>query len=279
MPLGEDAATDHGTTREGSLRYRLSRALETYVLRRANAIATISSGLRADIIGRGIPESSVTLIPNAVDVDKFDLIDRRIPSSIRQQLGLGNQTVLGFVGSFYSYEGIDLLLEAVPKIRERHPDIHVLLVGGGFQESALKDKVTAMGLDKTVVFTGRVKHENVRDYYAAIDILVYPRLPMRLTDIVTPLKPLEAMAQGSLVVASDVGGHRELIKDGKTGLLFRAKDCRALANAVLRLIEDAELQEALRYNGRNFVERERNWASVTAQYEPIYKRLCQLPSN
>lgn len=274
----EDAATNHGTTREGSLRYRMSRGLETYVLKRADAITTISAGLRDHIIERGIPERSVNLIPNAVDVDRFEFIDGRCPSPIRRRLGLGNQTVLGFIGSFYGYEGLDLLLEAVPEIRERHPGMRVLLVGGGFQEDALKDQVKNQGLDDTVVFTGRVPHEEVHEYYAAIDILVYPRRHMRLTDIVTPLKPLEAMARGRLVTASDVGGHRELIDDGNNGLLFRTDDARALAAVVSRLIEDTELQNTLRHNGRRFVERERNWATVTARYEPIYSALCRQTS-
>jgi glycosyltransferase involved in cell wall biosynthesis len=121
-----------------------------------------------------------------------------------------------------------------------------------------------------VVFTGRVPHHEVQRYYDLVDVLVYPRLPMRLTDLVTPLKPLEAMAQGRLLVASDVGGHRELIRDGETGLLFAAGDAGALASRVRELLADRDRWPMLRNAGRRFVETERNWASSVARYRDAY---------
>ena len=269
--LWEDAAVDHGTTREGSLRYRLSRGLETYVLRRAAAITTISEGLRGDILARGVPAEKVTVVPNAVDVERF--VAEEADPRLRERLGLTGKTVLGFIGSFYAYEGLELLLRAVPLILADAPDIRVLLVGGGFQEDALRQQVVDLGLQNTVQFTGRVPHDHIEQYYNVIDILIYPRLHMRLTELVTPLKPLEAMAQGRLLVASDVAGHRELIHHGETGILFRAGDARALASAVVGLLCKPDCWEALRANARRYVERERNWSTVVARYRPIYESL------
>ena len=124
-----------------------------------------------------------------------------------------------------------------------------------------------------VRFVGRVPHGDVHRYYDLIDVLVYPRLPMRLTELVTPLKPLEAMAQGCLIVASDVGGHRELIRDQETGVLFKAGDVDALAAKVLDLLSDRRRWSQLRAAARSFVETERNWTSSVARYRQPYYRL------
>ena len=192
---------------------------------------------------------------------------------MRRRLGLEGATVLGFAGSFYGYEGLDLLLEAFALLAPRFPDLKVLLVGGGPQAAALRDQAVALGLADRIVFSGRVPHAEVQRYYSQIDLLCYPRKPMRLTELVTPLKPLEAMAQGKLLVASDVGGHRELIRDGETGILFPANDSQALAVAVARLLTDRHCWQAIREAGRAFVERERTWTRSAENYRDVYRRL------
>ena len=265
----EDAAVDHGTTREGSLRYRASRALETYALKRVGQVTTICEGLRADIVARGIPSERVTVIPNAVDTELFG-IQGGGDARLAKELGLAGKSVIGFIGSFYAYEGLDLLIGALPAILRRKPEVRVLLVGGGPQEAALKDLCRTLGLDDRVIFTGRVPHGEVQRYYDTVDILVYPRHPMRLTELVTPLKPLEAMAQERLLIASDVGGHRELIRDGENGVLFRAGSAESLSEAVCGLLSRPEEWAGLRRAGRAYVERERNWATSVARYEGVY---------
>ncbi|HWQ94593.1 MAG TPA: TIGR04063 family PEP-CTERM/XrtA system glycosyltransferase [Gammaproteobacteria bacterium] len=268
----EDAAVDHGTGREGGLRYRLTRAMETYALKRVDAVTTICEGLRSDIVARGIAEHKVTVIPNAVDIIKFSR-DTTVDLALKRTLGLEDCLVLGFIGSFYAYEGLAILLRALPQMLRHRADVRILLVGGGPQEAALKQLATELGVQDKVVFTGRVPHNDVQRYYDLIDVLVYPRLSMRLTDLVTPLKPLEAMAQGRLIAASDVGGHRELIRDGETGVLFKADDPDALAAKVLDLIKRPERWPALKSTARQFVETERNWKASVARYQGIYERL------
>lgn len=270
----EDAAVDHGTTRENSLRYCITKRLETHVFKQASAITTICEGLRSDIVKRGIPAEKITVIPNAVDIEKFTY-GVEPDQNLRTQLGLQNKIVLGFIGSFYAYEGLPLLLEALPKIIEKQPLTRLLLVGGGPQEQLIKQKTKELGLDEYVIFTGRVAHDQVQDYYNQVDIFVYPRLSMRLTDLVTPLKPLEAMAQGRLVIASDVGGHKELIRDNETGRLFKANDPEALAAAVLSLLNQAQQWEKLRVAGRLYVEQERNWTRSASHYKNIYAQLVK----
>jgi PEP-CTERM/exosortase A-associated glycosyltransferase len=268
----EDAAVDHGTSREWGIRYRITRGLESYALRRADAITTICEGLRGDILGRGIAAEKVTVIPNAVNIENFSL--GQLPDlCLARNLGIEGKLLLGFIGSFYAYEGLSILLRALPKMLLGNPDIRILLVGGGPQSEELRALAARLGIEDKVTFTGRVPHDQVQHYYNLIDILVYPRLQMRLTDLVTPLKPLEAMAQGRLIVASDVGGHLELIRDGETGILFRAGNPDALASKVLELLARPDLWSSLRAAARRFVETQRNWPISVSRYKKVYGSL------
>jgi len=269
----EDAAADLGRLREGDLRWRATRALETWVLRRAGAVTTLCQGTRDEILARGIPASKVTIIPNAVAPAAFST-DRRPDPELAARLGLSGCTVLGFIGSFYRYEGLSLLIEALPAIVATEPDVRLLLVGGGPEEAAIAAQVRAMGLEASVVRTGRVPHAEVGRYYDLVDVFVYPRLKMRLTELVTPLKPIEAMASGRIVVASDVGGHREIVRDGETGFLFTAGDHNALARTVLRVLERRAGWPAMAAAARECVEAERSWAASAAPYAQIYRRLA-----
>jgi PEP-CTERM/exosortase A-associated glycosyltransferase len=263
----EDAAVDHGTTHAGSLRYRAARALETFALRNTPQITTICEGLRREIVARGVPEQRVTVVPNAVDVDAFR--PGAPDPALRRALGLEGSVVLGFAGSFYAYEGLDLLLDALALLPGQN--VKLLLLGGGPQEGALREQAQRLGLGERVLWTGRVPHADVQRHYNLMDVLVYPRRSMRLTELVTPLKPLEAMAQGKVVLASDVGGHRELIRPGETGFLFPPGDAAALAAALRAVLERREAWPAVRAAGRRFVEQERTWRLSVRRYAEVYR--------
>ena len=268
----EDAAVGNGTGREGSARYRLTRMLETRACRKADAVAVICEGLRRDLIARGIEGDKVIVSPNGVDLGLFGT-PAEPDRTLAETLGLAGADVVGFIGSFYDYEGLDDLIAAMTLLIERRPQARLLLVGGGPMEEALKAQAAASGAADRIHFAGRVPHQEVERYYALIDLLAYPRKAMRLTELVTPLKPLEAMAQGKLVVASDVGGHRELIEDGVTGTLFPAGDPEALARFLADLFDRRDCWDERRETARRFVERERNWADNVANYDPVYRRL------
>ncbi|MEX2650641.1 MAG: TIGR04063 family PEP-CTERM/XrtA system glycosyltransferase [Alphaproteobacteria bacterium] len=272
--LWEDAAVSHGTARRGGPRYAVTRAAESYALRRADAITTICEGLRADIVGRGLPAERVTVIPNAVDPGAFAAGAAR-DQGLARRLGLDRATVLGFIGSFYGYEGLEFLVRAMPAILARRPDVRLLLLGGGPEDERLRRVVDEIGLGGKVRMPGRVPHAEVGAYYELVDVFVYPRRRMRLTETVTPLKPLEAMASGKLVLASDVGGHRELVEDGVTGVLFRADDSADLVAKVDDLLGSREDWPALARRARDYVERERTWRRSVARYEPVYERLVE----
>jgi PEP-CTERM/exosortase A-associated glycosyltransferase len=268
----EDAAVGNGTGREGSLRYRLTRALETRAAHKAGAVAVICEGLRRDLVARGVDPAKILVSPNGVDMGLFGSPLAPDPA-FASSLGLDGADVIGFIGSFYDYEGLDDLIAAMPLLAERRPEARLLLVGGGPMEEGLRAQAQASPAADRIVFAGRVPHEQVDHYYALIDLLVYPRKAMRLTELVTPLKPLEAMAQRKLVAASDVGGHRELIEDGVTGTLFPPGNPTAMAHALAGLLADRADWEQRRDSARLYVERDRNWSSNISNYGPVYQRL------
>jgi glycosyltransferase involved in cell wall biosynthesis len=167
------------------------------------------------------------------------------------------------------------LLCAVPELRRQRPDIAVLLVGGGPEEHNLRALAQQLELGKGVVFTGRVPHEEMQRYYDLACLFVFPRVSMRLTELVTPLKPLEAMAQERIVVASNVGGHRELIRDRETGYLFPPDAPQCLAEGVLAALADRPSWPRIRARAIEFIDTERSWAHTVARYAEVYGRVLR----
>ena len=274
----EDAAVGNGTGREGSLKYRLTRALENRVVAGADAVFTICEGLRGDLVARGFARSRIHLMMNGVDLSLFGAPPPR-DAALAERLGLGTGPVVGFIGSFYDYEGLDDLIEAMPRLVARLPEARLLLVGGGPCAKALEAQAKASPAANAIRFVGRVPHEEVEHYYALCDVMAYPRKKSRLTDLVTPLKPLEAMAEGKLVAASDVGGHRELISDGETGTLFAPDDPAACADALAGLLGQSALWEARRAAARAHVARSHDWAENAKNYRAVYHHLLGKPAE
>lgn len=271
----EDAAVDLGTSQAGGLRYRATKAMETYLCRRANHVIAICDGLKDDLVRRGIDRNKINIVPNAVDPSAFD-DTLELDHSVKTSLGTTENFTLGFVGSFYHYEGLDLLLEALPLIHKNIPHAKILLVGGGPQEAQLKAQAYALGIESQVIFTGRVPHQEVRSYYDAIDLLVYPRKSIRLTELVTPLKPLEAMADQQIFIASDVGGHKEIIPEKLQDFcLFPADDVEQLAKQVKKLYDSKTEWAAHRKTGLNYVQTERTWSAVSQVHGEIYTHVTE----
>ena len=268
----EDAAVGNGQGREGSIKYRMTRALENRVVARADAVFTICEGLRDDLITRGFDGGRIGISPNGVDMSVFGEPAKRDPA-LAQDIGLGEGPVIGFIGSFYDYEGLDDLIAALPLLQEHQPGAQLLLTGGGPMEAALRTQAEASPCSKNIHFTGRIPHEQVERYYALIDILAYPRKRSRLTDLVTPLKPLEAMAQRRLVAASDVGGHRELMVDGVTGTLFPADEPGGIAEALAALIDNRADWDAMKERSFAHVATRHDWAANIHRYQSVYHHL------
>ncbi len=269
----EDAAVGNRTGSEGSAKYLLTRALETQVVKRADAVFTICQGLRDDLIERGISPGKIGVMPNGVDLSLFGEPMGRDDALARKLDIAAGVPVIGYIGSFYDYEGVDDLIAAMPLLRRDHRDARLLLVGGGEMENEWRAKAASLPDPDCVIFTGRVPHSDVERYYSLIDVLAYPRKASRLTDLVTPLKPLEAMAQRRIVAASNVGGHRELITHGETGYLFAPDDPQACAQTLSELLDAREEWDALRNRGAAHVRNRHDWAKNAQRYLSVYQLL------
>ncbi|MEL7185051.1 MAG: TIGR04063 family PEP-CTERM/XrtA system glycosyltransferase [Pseudomonadota bacterium] len=271
----EDAAVSEGATEEGSTRYRVSRYLETLVARKATAITVICDGLRHELIGRGIDTGKITVVPNAVPLRFFEERSEAMVTALRTRLNLDGFKAIGYFGSFFHWEGVADLVRAMPKIIKSVPNVKLLLAGSGRLQDAIRAKVAEFGIEEHVVFVGRIPAAEMPTYYGLANAMVYPRLSNRLTEMVTPLKPLEAMAQRIPVVASDIGGHRELIVNGETGFLYAAGNDDALCAAVTSVLQGDNLLDSIVCRARRTVEQERRWEAVSKRYVDLYDRLLR----
>ncbi len=267
----EDAAVDHGSFQEGSFRYRISRFIETALLKRADAIFTICDGLQTEMISRGMAREKITVVRNCVDTEFF--FPQRYDEDLAAKHGLKGMLVFGFIGSFYNYEGLDILIDSFARAVQGNNNMKLLLVGGGPECDRLCRRAEGLGITKDVIFTGRVPHEQIRGYYTLMDVLVYPRKKMRLTDFVTPLKPLEAMAMGKGVIGSDVGGMKELISDGVDGFLFKAGDVDSLYRLMYEIMTNSRKLSEVSKAGQETIQKKHVWSSAVKGYLPVYNEL------
>ena len=268
----EDAAASHGNGRERGPRYLLTRALETFALKHADAVTVICEGLRArPARARHRARTRSPSFPTRST--RRNSSCRRATRRWRQASGSKAKSCSASWARSIPTKGC--ICCSRPCRRSSRPCRRrgCSWSAAGRRMRGCAPLAGRLGLDGKVVFTGRVKHTEVQRYYALVDVLVYPRMAIRLTDLVTPLKPLEAMALGKIVVASDVGGHRELIRDGETGNLFRAEDKEDLVRTLARVVANRAAWPAQIAAGHRFVELERTWASSVARYEPVYRRL------
>jgi len=266
----EDAAVDLDSFKYNSLKYRISKFVETCLLKKVNHITTICHGLNNDLIKRGIDQDKITIIPNGIEINKFPLLKTKDMKLINKY-DLSNKFVIGFIGSFYHYEGIDDLIHLMSMLRE-DPSYKLLLVGSGPVFPKIESLVRANKLSN-VELIGKVNHAEIISYYSIMDVLVYPRKSIRLTELVTPLKPLEAMALGIPVIGSDIGGLRELINHGVTGLLFKSGDLIDLKEKIISLRNNSDLRFMYINSARKNIVEMRDWKNITRDYHKIYNSI------
>lgn len=269
--LWENASVDRGKFRENSALYRLARRLETRVLARADAVVTICEKLREELVGRIRRPEIVSVVGNGVDTASF--APMQPDPADRSRWGLDGKRVIGYVGTFQPYEGLETLIAALPLVLKQIPAAHLLITGSGGEEERLRRRVAERGLERHVTFTGRLPHEVVKSVYALAEVMVYPRLLTRTTALTTPLKPLEAMAMGKPVVVSDVPAMHELVRHGKTGLMFRSGDPVDLAAYCTEVLSSPEYGARLGTGGREWVLAERQWPALVSRYSQIYQSL------
>jgi glycosyltransferase involved in cell wall biosynthesis len=218
---------------------------------------------------RGIEERRVFVVPNGVETDRFVPIPR--DESLAQRLGLSGKTVIAYIGTFARFEGVTLLVQAlIDLIKSGRDDLRGLIVGEGPTYDECKQLAASAGMLDKILHPGKVPHSEVNAMYSIVDILAYPRHSKRITELVTPLKPLEAMSMEKAVIGSSVGGLTELITDGETGLIHRADDVADLAAKIRTLAGDRELRKRLGRNGRAYVEGTRRWRKIIGEHFAVY---------
>jgi PEP-CTERM/exosortase A-associated glycosyltransferase len=271
--IWEDSHAARDKITENSIRYRAVRGLENRALRSADRCCMICEALKQEVLSRGIiGEDKVFVVPNGVDVTRF--IPGPPDEGLKERLGLKNSIVIGYLGTFFHYEGLDLLVEATSRLARDVPQLSLLLVGHGELMSSLQELVDRRGIRDRVIFTGKVPHQEVIDYYRLYDFMVLPRRDTRETRLVTPLKPMEIMAMEKALIASDIGGHLENIVDDTNGTIFRSEDVDDLVAKCRTLISSPELRSGLGAKARQWVETHRDWNVLVERYIEVYEQLA-----
>jgi len=267
--LWENASVDRGKFGYDSPQYKAARGLETQVFRHADAVVVICEALRAELAPRVGKRTQLHVVGNGVDAAAFEPVAEA--QHVRERLGLAGKRIVGYLGTFQPYEGLDCLVEAMPQVLEQMPNAHCVITGG--TDQALERRAAELGITEHVTFTGRVPHDQVRDMYSIADVMVYPRRSTRTTELTTPLKPLEAMALAKPVIISDVQAMLELVRANETGLIFRAGDSSDLAAKIATILSDPARAKTLGKQARTWIEQQRDWAELVPKYVDIYRSL------
>lgn len=252
--------------------FLLEKSLETLIAKNATQVITLTQGLKDELIRRGVKGKKITVIPNSIDIERFSVMQS--DTSLFEKLSLKKDVVtIGYIGSIVMYEGLDDLLNALSILKKRGVQFNFLLVGDGKAFNETKAKVKELGLSDEVIITGRVEYHLVEQYYSLIDIAPFPRKPLPVCEIVSPLKPFEAMALEKAIVVSDVQALKEIIEDEKTGLHFKKGDVLDLANKLAYLIENPEARETFGKNARQWVSSNRTWKMASEAFENVYNNV------
>ncbi|GGC89995.1 glycosyltransferase WbuB [Tersicoccus solisilvae] len=269
--LADTWASTRPAEARASERYRLFQAREADLMRSADLVVTLGRAMRDPILAAGVPEDRIVLTPNAVG--EAYLAPPLTPAAARERLGLPDDgPIVGTVSSLVDYEGLDDLVHAVALLAPSHPTVRLMIVGSGAAEPALRRAAEAAGIGDRAIFTGRVPRERAALYHQALDVFVVPRKDRAVTRVVTPLKPVEALASARPVVASDLPALREIVEDGVTGRLVPPEDPDALAGGLAALLADAGSRERMGAAGRDHVLTHRTWAANAAALAAAYER-------
>ncbi len=255
--------------------YRRNRDLEIRCMLAADLVVTLGEAMREEIVARGVPADKILIVPNAVSEEFLQPLPDA--TTLREKLGIKpDEHVIGEVTSLVPHEGIGTLLEATRILKDRGLKVRALIVGDGPERSALQRQAADLGLSEVAIFTGRVPAAKVREFHALLDVFVVPRTPDRVCQLVTPLKPVEAMASGLCVVTSEVKALAEIIKPDVTGALTIPQDPVALADSLELLVCSPDVRRKLGDNAREWVARDRTWAHNAVRYRGAYARLGAL---
>ena len=263
------------TKREGyenSDHFKLTERLEIETAKESDYVFTITNALKDILVENGVDEKKISILPNAVELEKFNVLEKN--KKLEKELGFQDKIVIGYIGSFVNYEGLDLLLEACSLLYKKIGDqFRLLLVGDGAMMNPLRKMARFLQIEDLIKFTGRVNHEEVESYYSLIDIAPLPRKGHKVCELVSPLKPFEAMASGKVVITSSVKALAEIIEHGRTGLIFEKDNSMDLAEKLESVISNSELRVTLGANARDWVVENHSWEIVSRRVVDLYQQI------
>lgn len=276
--LWEESAVAAGRWKTGGLPYRRFRHLETKTMRQADAVVCISETLRQEVIDRGVDPNRVFVVPNAVQPSTSEVgSPHPMHKEITEKLGRTDATtVIGYIGSLRALEGVDLTAEAVAKLHGQGRDVRFFALTSPSGQNELRQRCRDVGLGAHAVIEGPVPHEDVGPFYSLIDVFVVSRPATRVTQLVTPIKPFEAMLYGKTVVVSDLPALREIVQDGHTGVVFEPENAVELARVLEELINAPEQAKSLGENARAWVLKERDWSNVVNILPVVYAKAMEV---
>ncbi|WP_411843702.1 glycosyltransferase family 4 protein [Salinicoccus sp. HZC-1] len=250
-------------------RFNLQDDYEVLCCSIADEVLCISESLKEYLIGKGVDEDKITVVPNGVDTE--NMAPSKADHSIVEKYDLQDNIVLGFIGSITVYEGIDFILKAIKNINDSkklNKRLKFLIVGEGQYLPQLQSLVTELDIRDDVVFTGKVPHEQVSNFYSVIDITPFPRTRELVCQLVTPIKTYEAMAMAKKVIVSDVSALKEMVIDGENGTYFEAENTEALEKAIIEISKN----EKIGFHAREWVETNRDWEVLLETIISIYEQ-------
>jgi len=252
--------------------YNLMAKMEAEAAQGADIVFTLTNALKDEMIRRGVDADKIYILPNGVVTERFLPLAKN--QNLAKELNINNKTVVGFIGSFVQYEGLEYIVDAIEILVNRgKKDIIVLMVGDGAVWQDIVDRVEKKGLQAYFIFTGRIPHEEVEEYYSLVDIAPLPRKGLPVCEMVSPLKPFEAMAMEKVVLSSDVAALAEIVQDGYNGMLFEKDNVQDLADKIELLANDLELRTKLGKQAREWVLKERDWKVISKRLVNIYQDL------
>jgi len=259
---------------ENTPKYRFMQLFDSLVARQADHVITITTAMKEELLARGVPESKISIAFNSVDPTRF--VPRPPNKALAEKLGIPDGVpVIGYVGSFVDYEGLDDLITAAAGLRQAGRNFRLLLVGDGVALESIRTQVQSLCLDDKVILTGRVLHEEVEDYYSLVAIAPFPRKPWKVCELVSPLKPFEAMALQKAVVVSSTRALMEIVEHERTGLVFEKGNVESLRNVLDVLICQPEKRMKLGEAARNWISAERSWDTAGAIASNVYKDILK----
>jgi glycosyltransferase involved in cell wall biosynthesis len=252
--------------------YKYDYAHETLMAQEADSVIVLTDGLKKELISRGVESNKIVIASNGVDAEEFSDFSKDV--DLGKKLGLHPWPTIGFVGSFVAYEGLDDLVVAASQLRKSGYFFNLLLVGDGPELEKIRDLIIELNLSDIAFLTGRVPFDEVQKYYSLIDIAPFPRKPLPVCEMVSPLKPFEAMAMGKAVLASNVLAMAEFIVDGQNGYLFEKGSIEDLVSKLSILIENPDNVMNIGNNGRAWVQKERTWSKAASVIEQVHNDLA-----